>query len=342
MLHVLLLPSHHCGDATCPPAGHCLAWGRSLLCIIPQRPRVPSKHLGWCQGTKHQSWAQCRKRLFVTLWTTQTWRARFTKGIHMPHHGAQTSMKKSSCFGGGIWTAQLQNPCKMDKVPSKSGVVGFSTKEGSYTPQGCLLCSGINEKWMISANACTWGPAKSVQRTEAVSASLWEALQTTGATQCSPHLGLKQCQTKAMEQQHWRDSQDICALLPPPNTSSGHGFCHFHWGELSLTLATAPQTFTLTDSKQHEQFELAGEGKKYLVFPLLHTSSSACALSIAKPWEPNLPSHSSPYKHQFWSHGNSTAAALWSPGIFLSATGHHKCHQALQVTDTIPRPCKSS
>lgn len=92
----------------------------------------------------------------------------------------------------------------------------------------------------------------------------------------------------------------------------------------------------MKDSKQYEWFKLARGGEKYLVFPLLQISSSVCVLSIAKLWEPNLPSHSSPCKHQFWSYGNCTAAALWSLVIFLNATGHHKYHFRLQILSMDP------
>lgn len=43
--------------------------------------------------------------------------------------------------------------------------------------------------------------------------------------------------------------QDVCALLPPPNTSSGPGLHHLHRGESSLTFTKAPQTFTVTDER---------------------------------------------------------------------------------------------
>lgn len=128
--------------------------------------------------------------------------------------GMQNSMEKSRWFGGGAWTAWLQNPYKADSVPSQSGVGGSSTAKGRhYNPQGWLLCSAISEKWMISSNACTWCSVKSAQRTAAVPANLREALEVMGGTQCSPHLGLKQCQnmscgTQALE---WQ-SGHLCSI----------------------------------------------------------------------------------------------------------------------------------
>lgn len=162
--------------------------------------------------------------------------------------GAQNSMKNSGWLGCGIWTDWLQNPCKEDSVPCESGVVGSSTVKGrQYTPQGWLLCSDSNEKSTISSNACTWCSAKSAQRTEAGPGNLREALQAMGGTQCSPHLALKQCQNMSSGTQapEWQ-SGHLCSTTP---TSSGHSFHHFHWGESSLILTTAPQTFILTDER---------------------------------------------------------------------------------------------
>lgn len=246
----LVSGASHPPPSTSPASGPCLAWGRSLPCSPLQKPRVPSKHLGWLHGTKHQShWAQCRDGLFTTLWTIQTWNLlKASRCLIYP--GVQSSMEKSRWFGGGIWTAQLQNPCKADSIPSKSGITGSSTAKGRhYTPQGWWLCSGISEKWMISSNACTWGSATSAHRIEPVPPNL---RGTAGHGRDPAH---PPPMSEAMPKHElWNTSTGVTVrtsvlCLPPPNTASVHSFHHFHWGELSLILTTAAQTFTLTDER---------------------------------------------------------------------------------------------
>lgn len=97
----------HRGDATSSPAVVSVWPGAGPFSAAPCS--VPSKHLGWCQGTKHQScWAQYRAALYHSLlWTTQTWRAKFTKGIHMPHLSWGTNLhEKEQLF----WRWHLNCP----------------------------------------------------------------------------------------------------------------------------------------------------------------------------------------------------------------------------------------
>lgn len=301
-----------------------------------QRPCVPSEPPGWFHGTKHQSWrAQCREGLFITSWTTQTWRDRFTKGIQVPHLSRGTELYKKRA--GGLEVAfelpSFRILARQTKFPpGQASWAPPLSKEGKCTAQGWLLCSGIHENWMIGSNACTWGSAKPAQRTAAVPANLREALQAVGWMHCSPHLGLQKyqnmsCGTQALE---WH-SGHLCSI-----TTTKHFLCpRLLPLPLRRVIPNIHKSTTNSDRWKilnRAQFKLAGAGEKHLAFPLLQILSSVRALSIAKPWELNLPSHSFPYKHQLWSYGNCTAAALWSPVISLSAPRHFR----LQTPPTDP------
>lgn len=179
--------------------------------------------------------------------------------------GHKTPWKREGCFGGGIWTAWFQNPCKVDNVPCQSGVVCSCMVKGrQHNPQGWLLCSDSKEKWMISSNACTWGSAKSAQRTEAVSAKLREALQAMGGTQCSPPLGLKQCISCGTQALEWQAGH-LCSITTTK---------HFLWPQFPplplrrVILNTDSSTTNLYSDrwKISNSLNWQGEGKSILYF----------------------------------------------------------------------------